>query len=42
MNEVQRAQIAAQIRLTETANERLAADMLTLEKDIRRLELSEN
>ena len=40
MNEVQRAQIAAQIRLTETAYERLAADKLALEKEIRRLELN--
>lgn len=40
MNEVQRVQIAAQIRLTETAFERLAADKLTLEKEIRRTELN--
>ena len=40
MNEVQRVQIAAQIRLTETAYERLAADKLALEKEIRRLELN--
>lgn len=42
MNEVQRAQIAAQIRLTETAFERLANDKLTLEKEIRRLELGKD
>ena len=42
MNEVQRAQIAAQIRLTETAFERIAADKLALEKEIRRLELSKD
>jgi hypothetical protein len=40
MNEVQRVQIAAQIRLTETAFERLAADKLALEKEIRRTELN--
>ena len=40
MNEVQRVQIAAQIRLTESAYERLAADKLALEKEIRRLELN--
>lgn len=40
MNEVQRVQIAAQIRLTETAFERLAADKLALEKEIRRMELN--
>ena len=40
MNEAQRTQIAAQIRLTETAFEHLAADKLALEKDIRRLELN--
>jgi len=40
MNEAQRNQIAAQIRLTETAYERLAADKLELEKEIRRLELN--
>lgn len=40
MNEVQRVQIAAQIRLTESAFERLAADKLALEKEIRRLELN--
>jgi len=40
MNEVQRVQIAAQIRLTETAFERLAADKLALEKEIRRIELN--
>ena len=40
MNDVQRVQIAAQIRLTETAIEHLAADKLALEKDIRRLELN--
>lgn len=41
MNEVQRVQIAAQIRLTEAAFERLAADKLALEKEIRRAELNE-
>lgn len=40
MNEVQRVQIAAQIRLIESAFERLAADKLALEKEIRRLELN--
>ena len=40
MNEVQRVQIAAQIRLTESAFERLAADKLALEKEIRRIELN--
>ncbi len=40
MNEAQRTQIAAQIRLTETAFEHLAADKLALEKEIRRLELN--
>ena len=40
MTEVQRVQIAPQIRLTESAFERLAADKLTLEKEIRRLELN--
>ena len=40
MNEVQRVQIAAQIHLTETAFERLAADKLALEKEIRRIELN--
>lgn len=40
MNEVQRLQIAAQIRLTETSLERLAADKLALEKEIRRTELN--
>lgn len=40
MNEVQRVQIAAQIRLTETAFKRLAADKLALEKEIRRMELN--
>ena len=40
MNEVQRVQIAAQIRLTESAIERLATDKLALEKEIRRLELN--
>jgi len=40
MNEVQRVQIVAQIRLTETAFERLAADKLALEKEIRRTELN--
>ncbi|MBP5631057.1 MAG: hypothetical protein J6W97_05815 [Bacteroidaceae bacterium] len=40
MNEVQRVQIEAQIRLTETAFERLAADKLALEKEIRRTELN--
>ena len=40
MNEVQRVQIAAQIRLTETAFERLAADKLALEKEIRRTVLN--
>ena len=40
MNEVQRVQIAAQIRLTETAFERLAADKLALEKEIRHIELN--
>ena len=40
MNEVQRTQIAAQIRLTESAFERLATDKLALEKEIRRLELN--
>ena len=42
MNEVQRVQIAAQIRLTESAVERLATDKLALEKEIRRLELGGN
>ena len=41
MTEVQRVQIAPQIRLTETALERLAADKLALEKEIRRLELNQ-
>lgn len=41
MNEAQRGQIAAQIRLTETACERLAAEKLALEKEIRRLELNQ-
>lgn len=41
MTEVQRVQIAPQIRLTESAFERLAADKLTLEKEIRRLELNQ-
>lgn len=40
MNEVQRVQISAQIRLTESAFERLATDKLALEKEIRRLELN--
>ena len=40
MNEVQRLQIAAQIRLTETALEQLVTDKLVLEKEIRRLELN--
>lgn len=40
MNKAQRSQIAAQIRLTETAFERLGAEKLTLEKEIRRLELN--
>lgn len=40
MNDVQRLQIAAQIRLTESAYERLASDKLALEKEIRRLELN--
>ena len=40
MTEVQRVQIAPQIRLTETAIERLAADKLALEKEIRRIELN--
>ncbi|MBR6140167.1 MAG: hypothetical protein IKQ37_00150 [Bacteroidaceae bacterium] len=40
MSEAQRGQIAAQIRLTETSLERLAADKLALEKEIRRLELN--
>jgi len=40
MNEVQRLQIAAQIRLTETALEQLVSDKLVLEKEIRRLELN--
>lgn len=40
MTEVQRVQIAPQIRLTESAFERLAADKLALEKEIRRLELN--
>lgn len=40
MNEVQRTQIAAQIRLTESAFERLATDKLALEKEIRHLELN--
>ena len=40
MNEVQRVQIAAQIRLTESAFERLATDKLALEKEIRHLELN--
>ena len=42
MNEVQRVQIAPQIRLTETAFQRLATDKLALEKDIRRMELIKN
>lgn len=41
MTEVQRLQIAPQIRLTETAVERLAADKLKLEKEIRRSELNQ-
>ena len=41
MTEVQRVQIAPQIRLTETAVERLAADKLKLEKEIRRTELNQ-
>lgn len=40
MNEVQRVQMAAQIRLTESAFERLATDKLALEKEIRRIELN--
>ena len=40
MNEVQRVQIAAQIRITESALERIAADKLALEKEIRRTELN--
>lgn len=40
MNEVQRVQIAAQVRLTESTFERLASDKLALEKEIRRLELT--
>ena len=40
MTEVQRVQIAPQIRLTESAFERLAADKLALEKEIRRIELN--
>jgi len=40
MNEAQRVQIAAQIRITETARERIAADKLALEKEIRRIELN--
>ena len=40
MNAAQRSQIAAQIRLTESAFERLATDKLALEKEIRRLELN--
>ena len=40
MSEAQRVQISAQIRLTESAFERLAADKLALEKDIRRTELN--
>ena len=40
MNEVQRVQITAQIRLTESTYERLAADKLALEKEIRHLELT--
>jgi len=40
MSEAQRVQISAQIRLTESAFERLAADKLALEKDIRRSELN--
>ena len=39
MNDVQRTQMAPQVRLTETAFERLAADKLALEKEIRKLEL---
>ena len=41
MTDVQRQQIAPQIRLTETNLERLAADKLTLEKEIRRIELNQ-
>lgn len=40
MTDVQRLQIAPQIRLTEAAIERLSADKLTLEKEIRRIELN--
>lgn len=40
MNEAGRSQIAAQIRLTESAYERLTADKLALEKEIRRIELN--
>lgn len=40
MTEVQRVQIAPQIRLTESAVERLADDKLALEKEIRRIELN--
>lgn len=40
MTEVQRIQLAPQIRLTETALERLASDKLALEKEIRRTELN--
>lgn len=40
MNEVQRVQMTAQIRLTESAFERLATDKLALEKEIRRIELN--
>ncbi len=40
MNDAQRQQIAAQIRLTESTLERLAADKLNLEKEIRRVELN--
>ncbi len=42
MNEAGRNQIAAQIRLTEATVERLAADKLALEKEIRHLELKED
>ena len=42
MNEVQRVQIASQIRLAESVLDRLALDKLALEKEIRRLELNKD
>ena len=40
LDKAKREQMASQIRLTETDLERLAADKLVLEKEIRRLELN--